>query len=1089
MRMTRLLGATALVGALAIVPSVAFAQTDTPGGGQGSPTAGQETPLNPQSEVELESGQSTTDDQTTGGDVVVTGSRIRRPNLDSAVPITSIGGEETIQRGTNNLADSLNELPQLRSTVTQQNPGLGIGIAGLNLLDLRGLGTQRTLTLVNGRRHVAGDIQNNAVSVDVNTIPNDLIERIDIVTGAQSAVYGSDAIAGVVNFVLRRDFDGVQVRGGTGISDYGAGGNQFASAIAGKNFADGKANITLTAEYARQDRVFASDIPFLRRQDGFVTVDTDPAGLPNGSDGIPDRIFARDIRSASINRLGLVAVPQAIGSPLAGVGIVNGGQPGLPYNLNYVFTPDGRLVPQTGSRVSTGPLGTFIGGNGQNGREENQLSVIPSQERFNSNLLAHYTFSDALEVFVEAKFAQIDTVGSNSGPAFTQGATFGDVRERPRLDNPFLNAADRTTIANAYLASGLRGTTLTSRAALTDADRVAIADGSFRFLNARNLLDLGLRDESTRRTTYRAVAGIRGTFNDDWQYEISGNYGRTEEKIRVLGNVISQRLLLALDSGRNPATGQIQCRSQFDPAAATAYDTSNAGDVAALAADIAACVPYNPFGAPDNRAAAAYIVSDTNSSGQLEQYVVNGFVSGDTSGFFELPGGPVRFSVGGEYRRENAFFQADPLIQSGRTFLNALQTFDPDPFEVKEAFGELQLPLITNKPFFHDLTITGAGRISDYNGSTGTVYTYNAGVEYAPVQDIRFRASYGRAVRAPNYTETGSPLSQNFAPGFQDPCRPANIGTGTQFRAANCAAALGALLNNPDFQALPVYSLELLSGSNPDLTEEKSNSLTIGAVIQPRFVPGLSLTVDYFDVEVNDVIVSPSAQAIANSCVDLPTLDNQFCDLIQRNLGGGDGPAGEAPGEILVGTLQAIPLNFASRRRRGIDFELAYRRDLSEDVTLNTRVQWTHNLKNSNFENPTTPDFENVLLTELGNPRDEVLFNAGLTIDRVTIGYRARYVGPQVINLFEDTNSVGGRAPQDDDYSDIREYPEVLYQDIRFDIRVGDEGRDASGLNFYVGVDNVTDIRPPLGATGTGTGSSIYNIRGRNFFAGARVRF
>ena len=250
-----LLGTSALFGV-----SMAFA---APAYAQETPEADQCTPEEAQAgtcQLADSTGAAAPGDQ----NVTVTGSRIRRPNLESTVPITSIGGDQIFQQGDSNVGEVLNELPQLRSTFAQSNPGLGIGIAGLNLLDLRGLGTQRTLVLVNGRRHVAADILNNAVSVDVNTIPSDLIERVDIVTGGNSAIYGSDAIAGVVNFVLRRDFDGIQVRGQAAIAEEGFGGTQYVSAMYGTNFGDGRGNITLHGEYFRQERIFASDIPDFR---------------------------------------------------------------------------------------------------------------------------------------------------------------------------------------------------------------------------------------------------------------------------------------------------------------------------------------------------------------------------------------------------------------------------------------------------------------------------------------------------------------------------------------------------------------------------------------------------------------------------------------------------------------------------------------------------------------------------------------------------------------------------------------------------------------------------------------------------------
>ena len=395
-----------------------------------------------------------------GSAIVVTGSRIKRPNITSEIPITAVNGEEFFQQGQNNVGDTLNDLPQLRSTFAQQNPGAGVGIAGLNLLDLRGLGTVRTLVLVNGRRHVASDILNNASSPDVNTIPNDLIERVEIVTGGNSAVYGSDAIAGVVNFVLRRDFNGLQLRANAGIAEAGFGGNQYVSAMFGKNFADGRGNITVHAEYAHQERIYASDIPWYRQADGFATVDVDSGGLPNGSDGFPDAVFVRDIRSATTNRWGLVAIPQANATPNCGQGTLANNGPantaGTAFHCNYIFTPSGNLIAQTGTRFGSGPAGTIVGGNGQTSREGTQLSILPSNERINTNLLAHYEFSPAAEFFFEGKYVRVKAVGNQLGPTFLNGSfgSVADVRIEPRLDNPFLSATDRTTLANAILASG-----------------------------------------------------------------------------------------------------------------------------------------------------------------------------------------------------------------------------------------------------------------------------------------------------------------------------------------------------------------------------------------------------------------------------------------------------------------------------------------------------------------------------------------------------------------------------------------------------------------------------------------------------------
>jgi len=1119
MRMNRFTGKTALrsaffAGAAMIVVSPAYSQATGPTTGVTQPASDtnqdeeEQGPLT--SEAELQSGANANsgaqgEEAQEGGSITVTGSRIRRPNLSSTVPITSLGGEQFFQQGQTNVGDTLNDLPQLRSTFAQQNPGSGIGIAGLNLLDLRGLGTQRTLVLVNGRRHVPADILNNAVSVDTNTIPNDLIERVDIVTGGNSAIYGSDAIAGVVNFVLRRDFNGIQIRGQAGITGEGFGGTQYVSAMAGRNFADGRGNITLHGEYSRSDRVFASDVDAFRRNNNFATVDVDSgAGIVNGSDGFVDTAFFQDLRSGTISLTGLVPVNQR-NVPNAGVcGNATAGNngptntAGAAFSCNYIFTPDGRLTLQTGTRFGTGINAQYIGGNGVTGREGQTVSVLPFNERFNFNLLAHYEFSEAAEVFVEAKANRVNALGNNAGPSFNQG-TGGttDFRERSRLDNPFLNPADRTTLANAILASGCNSSlTVTCPAGgnLSAADITAINNGSYRFVVSRNLLDVGLRDERFQRDTYRVVAGLRGTFNEDWSYEISGNYGKFEEDVTTNGFIDRQRFALALDAGRNPANGQIQCRSQFDPASAvqlqgtfglSGADAANvtAANAARLAADIAACVPYNTFGTPNNAASIAYFSRTFTASSSLDQLVASGFVSGDLSQVFELPGGPISFAIGAEYRRENASYSQDAFVTQGFTNGVSIPNFKPDTFVVKEAFGELRIPILKDMPFFEELTLSGAGRVAKYQGAVGTVFSYNAGIDYAPVRDIRFRANYSRAVRAPNVSETGFPLVPNFSNGFVDPCNPANIGTG--LRAQNCQAAIGQFL--PSFTNI-TQSLGIVSGSNPNLNAETSDSYTIGGVLQPRWIPGMSLSVDYYDITVNGIIAAVAPQTVVNLCYDSPQ-PNIFCSQFQRNLTNTKGPSGEDPGRILNNTLINAPVNFAKRTRRGIDVNFAYRKKFGTALDFSTNLIYTHNLESSNFQDPTTPTFESRQLAQLGDPKDEFRWDFDLGHGPFTLGYRVRYIGPQLRAGFGTFFSINGLDPTNTDAFPTLRFPSVTYHDLRLDVDLAKDS-DGRALKFYVGVDNVLDKGVPRGATtATGAGSAIYSFRGRNFYSGFRARF
>ena len=1044
--------------------------------------------------------------------IVVTGSRIARPDLKSTVPIAIISGETFTNQGHSNIGDALNDYPQLRSTRGQQNPNLGVGISGLNLLDLRGLGTARTLVLVNGRRHVGADILNNAVSVDTNTIPANLIDRVDIVTGGNSSVYGSDAIAGVVNFVLRRNFEGLETNAKAAISTPGSYGfNYNIDAVWGKNFAGGRGNITLSAEYKHQNRVYASDAPWARLVEGFYQSDLDPAGLAQGSDGEFDRRFISDFRQASIHVNGLVPITQPSPFAQCGVGVSNGVTPGTPYNCTYIFQPGGSLVAQTGLRLGSGVIGSIIGGNGQTGREGVLFTALPRQDNYNFNMLGHFEVSPALDLFWEGKYTRITSFGGNAGTASIQG-TFAlfDLRERVRLDNPYLSATARDTITTGIINSGCNPsftsacniagiassqtrTTFGGQGVggpLNATDLAQIAAGTYRFVVGRNLSDLGARDERFLRQTYRAVVGARGTFNTDWKYEIAFNYGRFSENTNASGYIDKQRFMLALDAGRNPTTGNIECRAKFDPASATAFPI-NAANTARLAADIAACVPYNPFGQGNNAASIAYFGINYGNKSKMAQTDISGFVAGNTGGFFNLPGGPIDFVLGGEYRKETAEYRQDDFGASGNTTAVAFGNFLPPAFTVKEAFGEIRIPLLKNTPFFEELTLSGAARVSDYNSGAGTVWTWNGGGEWSPMPGLRFRANYSRSVRAPNLSETFGDLIPNFAPGFVDPCSTSRIGTGTQFRGANCSTDLGNLLGNVTNNA---YSLPILSGVNPALSAEKSNSLTVGMVAQPKFIPGLNIAVDYYSIKVNGVIVSLTAQQIANACYDQPTLTNPFCGLFQR-VRSGTGPFGEVPGNIQGNTLVSAPFNFAKRVRRGIDFQVDYSRNLGNDFKVKANVIYTHSFQISNYENPTLPDFENRILGELGDPNNE--FRAGVDVSKgpFTFGWEVHYIGPMYVGAYEDFNPLQDRFAQDLDSSEIPQYPSVFYHDFRFEYDM-DKAGIAKNIKFYAGVDNLFNVIPPLGSTGTGeriagggNGGPIYSVRGRQFYAGVRAKF
>ena len=1090
---TWLLSASALAGGLLLAPS-ALAQTTT------LPPCSDTVTENCQRQ-EAPAGASIADTNKDdsvrpGEDIVITGSRIRSPNAESVVPITTVSAAELTQTARTSIGDVLNDLPQLNSTFSQSNSTRFLGTSGLNLLDLRGLGTSRTLVLVNGRRHVGSDILNNAVSVDTNTIPTDLIEAVDVVTGGNSAVYGSDALAGVINFRLKQTFDGLQIRAQGGVSDRKDAGSYFVSMTGGKNFADGRGNVAVSLEYARTQDLFASNRKEYRQTDGFITTNIDAAGPGlDGKlnyDGVPDAVFFRDIRVGSFSDGGLVSFA---GAGLGATAAARCGRDplGRAYTCNYLFQPGGSLAQQTGTRVgiaagsaaapSATPSGSFIGGNGNTRREGVLLQLLPQLDRYSANLIGHFDVSDAFKPFVEAKYVRLDSVGlGGSGPAFFTGSTIDALYERPRLDNPFLDANSRATLTAQALAAVDAGISPTTGAAITAAQaatlRTQINSGAYRFILRKNLTDLGSRREDARRETYRFVAGVRGDITDTLNYEVSANYGEFKEATRVLGNVDVQRLSLALDAVRN-ANGQIVCGAQIDPTR-FAFGTDLGGDAANLANDIKNCQPLNPFGVGSvSDAARNFVLRNTTSRGKITQLDILANVAGDTSKFFNLPGGGIGFSIGAEYRRETNFFRADPYVEKGYTFYNALAAFTPPAFEVKEAFGELRLPLLKDITLIKELTLSGAGRVSDYKGSAGTVYTYNLNGTYAPFEGLRFRANYGRAVRAPNLSELYSAAGQNFAPGFADPCSADNLGRGTQFRQANCAAAGIPTTYNYQY----AQSLEIRSGGNPNLKVEKSDSYTYGAVISPTFAPGLVFTVDYYNIKVNDVITAVSAQGIVNNCYDSPSItNNQFCSQFQRVAAGGTGPRGEQAYRIIEGSLLQSSLNFASLKRRGIDMDLSYSRRFGE-TRIGAEVIYTHILESSSFLNPLQPAFADTTVGELGYPKDQFTVNLGADFGLITLDTQFRYLSKQSVGAIENHIAFQGRAPQNLDDFDIPYYPDVLYIGMKLGIDIGEKS------NFYIGVDNLTDRLPPLGATGIGAGSAIFDNIGRRFYAGGTARF
>ena len=568
-----------------------------------------------------------------GPDITVTGSRIRRPNLESTVPITSIGGESVLPAAaTPNIGETLNELPQLRSTFAQQNPGLGIGIAGLNLLDLRGLGTSRTLVLVNGRRHVAADILNNAVSVDINTIPNDLIERVDVVTGGNSAVYGSDAIAGVVNFVLRRDYDGIQMRGQAGVTEQGFGGNQYRLGHVRQELR------RRPRQHHRARRIFAPGARVrLRHSVARVRSTASRRSTRSGRPGqrqrrLPGRAFLRDHphRQHQLLRPGSdhpAARPNA-GAAARGIAPNNGatehGRPAVQLHLPV----RARRAPDPADRhaFGTGLIGGIIGGNGQTGREGQLCRSCRKSSATMSTCSPITSSAPAFELFVEAKWSRVNAVGNNAGPSFIQG-TVRPVRlprahpsrqpvpEPGRPHDRQLDPASAATLASGcrhrawrplHRATAARAPAARSTRPTSPRSTPAPTASSL----ARHRSTWASATSRSGATPIASSAACAAPSTSDWNYEAVGQLRQVQADHGHERLLDRQRFLLSLDAGRNPVTGAdpvpLAVRSGRGGATIGAFRRRSRRAKRPLAADIAACVPYNPFGAPDNSAAVDY---------------------------------------------------------------------------------------------------------------------------------------------------------------------------------------------------------------------------------------------------------------------------------------------------------------------------------------------------------------------------------------------------------------------------------------------------------------------------------------------------
>ena len=1001
-------------------------------------------------------------------EVIVTGSRIARDaNLTGALPVQSMDADDIGSSGEFSLADVVNDVPALLSSITAEQSIDRAGRHGSNRLNLRGLGQNRTLVLVDGRRHVGG-LQGSS-AVDIGSIPQALVERVEVLTGGASAIYGADAVTGVVNFILRDDFEGLEVEARQGLSEYGDAGQTALSVVLGENFNNGRSNITLSADVRRDQGLkvhertdglaagSASDWvnPALRFQKGDIGSATpnfaryfnyDNTGLFHYGLNIPGRgDFIADYTAEFDEAPNLTPdetalferaarAPQRAALPFSNFTITSGYGfivPGNPFT-NSGFDPetpidlDGNGNPDcldsftgynsvfgaasfgvAGGCWNVGADGSYrpirddliasnfngFGGDSFNARQQPDSDILLPDDKITLNLLGRHDLTGSLTLFGEVKYVAQATE-AESRPSSFWDLLFG------APDNPFL-------------PDFIRGVA-------DDTGGVAITIDPLLFDAATE----------TRRDTSRIVAGLEGELNNGWTYEVSANHGRYEEKVTSTGQVIIDRFFAAIDAVTDPATGRPACRADVDPETppmntpfgiprwSEGYFSYTPGS--------GQCVPLNIWsGLPGvTPAAADWVTTTTLDELTIGQTVFSAHLIGDSTDRFELPGGPVGFATGVEYREESSRARFDTwqrgAVPSGSPFPagtligevsdNGSLMFDPSvivrneqgKYDATDVFVELSLPILVFEPGFEELTVDVAGRWSNYSTIGGTE-SWKANLVWAPVDGFAFRGGVSQAVRAPNITELFGPETGATARPA-DPCDVAQINAiaeddpslarNTQ---ANCLADFQSFGLDP-FDAEGNYAFadplsarfSGIQSGNPNLSEETADTVTYGFVFQPSFLPGFNFTVDYWDIRIEDAIQSVTAQDIVNSCYQGESLNDNFCTLFTRNT---------MPTSAQFGGFNFIrftDINFARLETGGIDATVAYNfgfgaHDFEVSVT-GTRVDSLNN-----FTNPTNLNDVDVELGEILRP--ELAGNVLLrwTWGDLSVGWQSQYLGDMLL--------------------------------------------------------------------------------------------
>ncbi|MFC0632387.1 TonB-dependent receptor plug domain-containing protein [Brevundimonas balnearis] len=949
-------------------------------------------------------------------EIVVTGSRIAQANLTSTSPITQVSAEDIDSTGVTRVEDLVTQLPQ---AFAAQNSTVSNGASGTATVSLRNLGSSRTLVLIDGRRMGYGSPNDDAA--DLNQIPEQLVERVEVLTGGASAVYGSDALAGVVNFIMKRDFEGLQLDAQYGFyqhnNDYDGVGNlrneierraqtnpaQFVlpddnvvdgesrsiNAIVGVSSADGRGNITAYAGYRNNNPILQGN------------------------------------RDYSACALGAPAAARPDTFSCGGSGTSFPGQ--FTDFVNFAYTID-----QT--------TGDFVNYNGNvNAYNFGPLNYYQRpDERYTFGAFARYELNDRTEVFADLMFMDYRSVAqiAPSGNFFSTSEL--------NCDNPLLSGQQSAAIG-------------------CSAADIAAGTSVPLFIGRRNV-EGGGRQDDLNYETYRGVVGIRGDISDNWNYEVAAQYSRVN-LARVYNNDFSvTRLGRALDVV--DVNGTPTCRSVVD-----GTDPN--------------CVPYDIFSVGGvTPEALDYLQIPLVQTGETTQQLITGVVTGDLGVTLPAASRTIQVAFGAEYRRDflgsvtdNAFATGDGAGQGGPTIGFEGST------SVIDAFGEIQIPLADNQPWAYSASLDAAYRHSKYEGDLSSD-TYKVGLDYAPVQDMRFRASFSRAVRAPNVIELFTAQGFNLFDADADPCGDVSGTSVQQASLAQCVATgVPAALYGTAGLNSPAGQYNFLQGGNPDLEPEESDTYTVGAVFEPSFLPGFNLSIDYFDIAVDGLISTIGSLNTLSLCYEQN--DQAACDRINRN----------ANGQLWVGDgfVEDLNINIGGLETSGFDFNANYGFDLDRfgaggrmqlsfvGTLLDELVTDTGaGAPNSIY------DCAGFYGNQCGVPNPEwrhVGRATWITPWDLDLSVAWRHYGETEIAVLGADGSLNNGGTRIDRFFDSYDY---------FDLAANWQVKD--NLRVRAGVNNVLDSDPPLsysvGTTGNGnTYPQLYDARGRYFFFGLTADF